>query len=73
MTIYAGKDATRGLAKMSLSCATDDPDDLSDLTKEEWDSVKNWENKFQGQNEDVKFRKPTAGSLNISSVSVNHL
>ncbi|XP_065314261.1 uncharacterized protein LOC135923446 [Gordionus sp. m RMFG-2023] len=44
--IFAGRDATRGLAKFNLSEITDNPPDLSDLTTMEMESIKEWELQF---------------------------
>ena len=46
---YSGHDATRAMATMSMNCVKDEPDDLQDLTEQQWQSVQNWENRFQGQ------------------------
>lgn len=44
---FAGRDASRGLAKFSVA-ASDDFDDLSDLNDVEKESVKEWETQFTG-------------------------
>lgn len=44
---FAGRDASRGLATFSVSASDDDKyDDLSDLSKMEMDSVKEWAMQF---------------------------
>lgn len=44
---FAGRDASRGLATFSVTASDDDKyDDLSDLSKMEMDSVKEWEMQF---------------------------
>ncbi|KAI0211412.1 hypothetical protein LSAT2_003766 [Lamellibrachia satsuma] len=42
---FAGRDASRGLATMTMG-VKDEMDDLSDLTKAQLDSLKNWEGQF---------------------------
>ncbi|XP_025831700.1 membrane-associated progesterone receptor component 1 [Agrilus planipennis] len=44
---FAGRDASRGLATFSVTCKTDEYDDLSDLGAMEMDSVKEWEAQFR--------------------------
>lgn len=44
---FAGRDASRGLATFSVA-ASDDFDDLSDLTPVQKESVKEWETQFTG-------------------------
>ncbi|KAK2172089.1 hypothetical protein NP493_994g02027 [Ridgeia piscesae] len=44
---FAGHDASRGLATMTMG-VKDDKDDLSDLTKAQMDSLKTWEAQFTG-------------------------
>ncbi|GAA5981249.1 hypothetical protein JCM5350_006075 [Sporobolomyces pararoseus] len=50
--IFAGRDASRGLAKQSFEedmlTGLEEPiDDLKDLTKSEWDNLLGWESHFQ--------------------------
>jgi len=47
---FAGRDASRGLATFSVA-ASDDFDDLSDLTPVQKESVKEWETQFTGKND----------------------
>lgn len=49
--IFAGRDASRGLAKQSFEedmlTGLEEPiDDLKDLTKSEWDNLLGWESEF---------------------------
>ncbi len=44
---FAGRDASRGLATFSVA-ASDDFDDLADLTPVQKESVKEWETQFTG-------------------------
>lgn len=49
--IFAGRDASRGMAKQSfdpemLTPLSDKIDPLDDLTKAEWDNLKDWEGQF---------------------------
>ena len=48
--VFAGRDATRGLATFSLTeeAIKDEYDDLSDLTSMHMDSVREWEMQFTG-------------------------
>jgi len=46
--VFAGKDASRGLATFDLTCANSGYDDLSDLSPMEMESVKEWEMQFRG-------------------------
>lgn len=51
--IFAGRDASRGLAKQSFEVdmltPTDEPiDRLDDLTKSEWDNLRDWEGQLSG-------------------------
>ncbi len=51
---FAGHDASRGLAKNSFELEViptwEQPiDDLSDLTENEWSTLRNWENMFKGK------------------------
>lgn len=50
--MFAGRDASRGLATFSLSedSIKDEYDDLSDLNTMQMDSVKEWEMQFTGNN-----------------------
>ncbi|GAA5831752.1 hypothetical protein JCM3766R1_005005 [Sporobolomyces carnicolor] len=50
--VFAGRDASRGLAKQSfeedmLTPLDQEIDSLSDLTKAEWDNLLGWENHFE--------------------------
>ena len=45
--MFAGRDASRGLATMAMT-VKDDMDDLSDLTQAQLDSLTNWETQFTG-------------------------
>lgn len=52
--IFAGRDASRGLAKQSFETEMltplDEPiDDLKDLTTADWDNLKDWEGHFGGK------------------------
>lgn len=49
--IFAGRDASRGLAKQSFEAdmltPVDEPiDSLDDLTSSEWDNLKDWERQY---------------------------
>jgi len=48
--VFAGRDASRGLATFSLSgeAIKDEYDDLSDLTSMQMESVREWEMQFRG-------------------------
>ena len=47
---FGGKDASRGLAKFSVTANdNNDYDDLSDLSPAEMESVKEWEMQFKGK------------------------
>ena len=48
--MFAGRDASRGLATFSLSgeAIKDEYDDLSDLTSMQMESVREWEMQFRG-------------------------
>ena len=48
--MFAGRDASRGLATFSLTeeAIRDTFDDLSDLTSMQMDSVREWEMQFTG-------------------------
>lgn len=46
-SIFAGRDASRGLATFSLENSNDEYDDLSDLKPHEMDSVLEWEMQFK--------------------------
>jgi hypothetical protein len=48
--VFAGRDASRGLATFSLSedAIRDEYDDLTDLNSMQMDSVKEWEMQFTG-------------------------
>ncbi|SCV69648.1 BQ2448_1042 [Microbotryum intermedium] len=53
-SIFAGRDASRGLAKQSFDedmlTSLDKPiDPLDDLTKAEWDNLRDWEGHFQNK------------------------
>ncbi|XP_063723080.1 membrane-associated progesterone receptor component 1-like [Symsagittifera roscoffensis] len=51
---FAGKDASRGLATMSLESSTkEDFDDLKDLSSSELDQLNEWEMQFKGKYEYV--------------------
>lgn len=59
--IFAGRDASRGLATMSLdeSALKEGPDDLGDLTVSQLDIVKDWEMQFMDKYDHVgKLLKP---------------
>lgn len=45
---FAGRDASRGLATFSVA-ASDDFDELADLTPVQKESVKEWETQFTGK------------------------
>lgn len=49
-SIFAGRDASRGLATFALdsSAVKDTYDDLTDLSTSQMDTVKDWEQQFQG-------------------------
>jgi len=49
--VFAGRDASRGLATFSLTeeAIKDEYDDLSDLTSMQVDSVREWEIQFTGK------------------------
>lgn len=48
--MFAGRDASRGLATFQVAAAEDDKfDDLSDLSAMEMDSVNEWEMQFKGK------------------------
>lgn len=49
-SLFAGRDATRALAKMELtqSCFSDEYDELTDLTNNERSTVRNWHEDFRG-------------------------
>ena len=46
-SVFAGHDASRGLATMAMT-VKDELDDLSDLTQAQLDSLTNWETQFTG-------------------------
>jgi len=46
--MFAGRDASRGLATMSTSCLSDQYDSLSDLTEAQQESLAHWEKQFAG-------------------------
>jgi len=48
--VFAGRDASRGLAQFRLDkdAIKDDYDDISDLNAMELDSVREWEMQFSG-------------------------
>lgn len=46
---FGGRDASRGLATFSVTCAKEEYDDLSDLNTMEMESVKEWEIQFKGR------------------------
>lgn len=43
---FAGRDATRGLAKFNVTAVSEEWDDHSDLSSGDWTSVKEWEMQF---------------------------
>lgn len=45
---FAGRDASRGLATFSVTPSEKEYDDLSDLNSQEMESVREWEEQFQG-------------------------
>jgi len=47
--MFAGRDASRALAKFTVEAATDKYDDLSDLNTAEMNSIKEWEEQFKGE------------------------
>ena len=49
--MFAGRDASRGLATFSLSeeVLKDEYDDLSDLSSMQMDSIREWEMQFMGE------------------------
>ncbi|VVC89863.1 membrane-associated progesterone receptor component 1-like [Leptidea sinapis] len=56
---FAGKDATRGLGTGQVAASEKEYDDVSDLTKEEMDSAKEWEEQFREKYDIVgKLLKP---------------
>ncbi|KAI4503075.1 hypothetical protein M0802_002119 [Mischocyttarus mexicanus] len=46
--VFAGRDASRGLATFTLEPLKDEYDDLSDLDSEQMSSMKEWELQFKG-------------------------
>lgn len=48
--IFGGRDASRGLATFNLNAIPETYDDLSDLSRMEMDSVREWEIQFKGKN-----------------------
>lgn len=46
---FAGRDASRALARFAVDAATDKYDDLSDLNTTEMNSIKEWEEQFKGE------------------------
>lgn len=58
--LFAGKDASKALAKMSFDQADIESSDLSDLTPEQLKTLQDWEKKF------LEVRKyPIVGELNL--------
>ena len=49
--VFAGRDASRGLATFSLTeeAIKDEYDDLSDLDSMQMDSIREWEMQFMGK------------------------
>jgi len=49
--VFAGRDASRGLATFSLTedAIRDEYDDLSDLNSMQMDSIREWEMQFMGK------------------------
>lgn len=43
---FAGRDATRGLAKFDVTAVSEEWDDHADLTPGDWSSVQEWELQF---------------------------
>ena len=48
--MFAGRDASRGVATMAME-VKDEYDDLSDLTQEEREKLHEWEGKFKGKHQ----------------------
>ena len=46
--MFAGRDASRGLATMTTECPSDQYDSLSDLTEAQLESLARWEKQFAG-------------------------
>lgn len=46
--VFAGRDASRGLATFSLTEVSEEYDDLSSLSSMEMESVREWEMQFTG-------------------------
>ncbi|KAJ8679661.1 hypothetical protein QAD02_015448 [Eretmocerus hayati] len=64
---FGGRDASRGLATFSVVPGKDDYDDLSDLTTDEMNSVKEWEEQFKERYEYVgKLLRPGEAPTNYS-------
>jgi membrane-associated progesterone receptor component len=63
--VFAGRDASRGLAKMSLSPEDCASSDLSDLTPAQLKTLDEWVNKFA-----VVRKYPVVGSISSTSVSL---
>ena len=55
--VFAGRDASRGLATFSLTedVIKDEYDDLSDLNSMQMDSIREWEMQFQGENSPITW------------------
>jgi membrane-associated progesterone receptor component len=62
--VFAGRDASRGLATFSLTedVLKDEYDDLSDLTSMQMESVREWEMQFTG-NTYCKYKLITGTSV----------
>lgn len=58
--IFAGRDASRGLATFCLEkdALRDEYDDLSDLNAVQMESVREWEMQFLGKNLDFQQQEP---------------
>ncbi|KAK2581952.1 hypothetical protein KPH14_002395 [Odynerus spinipes] len=65
--VFAGRDASRGLATFTLESIKDEYDDLSDLDSEQMSSVKEWELQFNEKYDYVgKLLKPGEVPTNYS-------
>ncbi|KAF2880943.1 hypothetical protein ILUMI_25224 [Ignelater luminosus] len=66
-SVFAGCDASRGLATHSVECKTDGYDDLSDLNSMEMESLREWETLFIGKYEYVgRLLRPGEQPTNYS-------
>lgn len=65
--VFAGRDASRGLATFTLELLKDEYDDLSDLNSEQMSSMKEWELQFKERYDYVgKLLKPGEEPTNYS-------